>query len=647
MAIAVRKNIRYHILDDFVDDIIGVRILTVRGPINIITHYSPPRRNYLPIGEINRKLQCNEPVYLLGDLNAHHPMFGYQHTDLKGREISNLINRNIVSYLGPEFSTLVAANTKPDVVLGNRHAFYNIIITEGEITTSDHLPIIVKFSTKAIVKDLAKKSKFKNADWDKFKSIIDREIDIELNNEPLEGEGINQEKIDNAIINWINIVKVAKEESVPKSKVNYYIHPKVSDYIKLLEQNYKQLTSLNHWSREQLIQIRNIQEQLKEESKRLHTEMWNNKIRKVNSTYKDPAKFWRDIKVLMGGKGIKNSYILDANNTKIHEPKDKEKEFRSIWTNVFKITDEENQNFDQDNETMVTEYLNEHQQQIQPYPFADLSRLDPNNDLTKPVTTYDIISTIKEFKNNKAPGESGISKILLIQLPNSAIDRLKDIVNLSISMGYFSIVFKNGIIILIPKPGKDPKHPINYRPITLLEVSGKILEKIINKRLHKFCERNDIFHKEQYGFRSGKGTDIAITKVNELIGISQKYKDHMNIVCRDVKKAFDKVWTQGLKYKIITIPELPLIIQKILCSYVTKRTSQIRIENFIGDKINLESGVPQGGILSPTLYILFTRDIPPPVGEKNNDVIFADDVTQVIQNLRDDRRLLQKRLRLR
>ena len=67
-------------------------------------------------------------------------------------------------------------------------------------------------------------------------------------------------------------------------------------------------------------------------------------------------------------------------------------------------------------------------EQTQPYPFADLSRLDPNNYLTKPVTRYDIISTIKEFKNNKAPGESGISKILLIQVPNSAIDRLQDIV---------------------------------------------------------------------------------------------------------------------------------------------------------------------------------------------------------------------------
>ena len=259
--------------------------------------------------------------------------------------------------------------------------------------------------------------------------------------------------------------------------------------------------------------------------------MWNNKIQKIITLYKDPAQFWNNIKVLMGGKGIKNLYILDENNIKLYEPKDKEKLFRSIWGNIFKISDEENQNFYLNHETMVTEFLNERQHDTQPYPFAGLSRLDENNYLTKPVSRYDIISTIKEFKNNKAPGESDSNKIILIQLPNSAINRLKDIKNLSVSPGYFSIVLKNGILILIPKPGKDPKDPINYRPITLLEVPGKIIERIINKRLHRFYERNNIFHKEQYGFRAGRGTNLAITKVNELNGINQKHKDHMNIVC--------------------------------------------------------------------------------------------------------------------
>ena len=172
----------------------------------------------MPIGELNRKLKSNEAVYLLGDLNAHHPIFGYNNTDVKGREIKNLIDRNIVTHLGPEFPTFIASQTKPDVVLGNRHAFYNIVITEGELTTPDNLPIIVKLSTKAIFKDFGNKSKCKNAGWEKFKSIIDRKIETEINNEPLEGGGINQEKIDTAITNWINIVKDAKEESVPKRK---------------------------------------------------------------------------------------------------------------------------------------------------------------------------------------------------------------------------------------------------------------------------------------------------------------------------------------------------------------------------------------------------------------------------------------------
>ena len=133
VAIAVWKNICYQILDDFIDDILGICILTTRGPINILTHYSPPRRQYLPIGELNRKFQSNEAVYLLGDINVHHTMFGYNNTDIKGRELKNLINRNIITHLGPEFPTLIASQTKPDVVLGNRHTFYNIVITEGEL----------------------------------------------------------------------------------------------------------------------------------------------------------------------------------------------------------------------------------------------------------------------------------------------------------------------------------------------------------------------------------------------------------------------------------------------------------------------------------------------------------------------------------
>ena len=138
-----------------------------------------------------------------------------------------------------------------------------------------------------------------------------------------------------------------------------------------------------------------------------------------------------------------------------------------------------------------------------------------------------------------------------MKLPDVAIDKLKDIFNSTISLGYFPIILKNGLIILILKSGKYPTNPINYRPITLLELPAKILERIINNRFYRFCEENQIFHVNQYGFRKGRGTDIALARINEIIAINQRWKHHCNVVCRDISKAFDKIWHDGLRYKVI------------------------------------------------------------------------------------------------
>ena len=203
-------------------------------------------------------------------------------------------------------------------------------------------------------------------------------------------------------------------------------------------------------------------------------------------------------------------------------------------------------------------------------------------------------------------------------------------------MGYFPIFYKNGILILIMKPGKDPKYPINYRSITLLEIPGKIFEHIINRRIHRLYESKSLFNINQYRFRAKLGTELALTKINEEVAINQKYKDGCNTVTRDVTKAFDKVWHNGLRYKLGTTPQIPNLILKILSSYVRDRTAQIKIRNIIGPKFELRSGVPQGGVLSPTLYIIYTADMPLP-GNNCVDVAFADDVTQIIQNFNNSK----------
>ena len=107
-------------------------------------------------------------------------------------------------------------------------------------------------------------------------------------------------------------------------------------------------------------------------------------------------------------------------------------------------------------------------------------------------------------------------------------------------------------------------------------------------------------------------------------------------------KAFDRVWVEGLQYKILQT-EMPDIFQKSICSYVSNRTVQIKIDGFVGSKFELSAGVPQGSILSPTLFIFYTNDIPPPIHGESCDVLFADDVTQVIEFRGRDREELAVR----
>ena len=642
VAICIKKSIKHRILDDFYGDMLGINMETSRGPVSIITLYLPPRRNNIPLAELKRELQKNHAVYIFGDMNARHRILGYSTTNNTGEEIATLIRNDICSFRGPDFNTLISRiiSGRPDVLLGNRNAVMYSRIYEGSITTSDHIPVVLELSTRPIMIPVTPKLNINKTNWDNFKLLVGEEM---ISNEQnlRDTEIINKEKIDEHLERWMKIIQTSIAATAPMKSYRMQPNIKESGELRLIELIYNRLRfNTNGWTMEQIEEIRTLQQRMRTEMSRLTNKFWEDKINNLQDIYNRPEEFWKQIKKLKGNSVTETPYLTNSRNEKIFEVEEKLELHRENWQGVFQINPEENANYDLEHERNINNYLLEHNNELEGYAEADLNRLNPRDIMTRPVTTEDIKRIIKSFKN-KAPGKSGINKMVLIHLPEEAYINYATILNYTLSLGYFPLIFKEGIIILILKPGKDPTKPSSYRPITLLEIPGKILERIVNERIQGYAERNSKYHPNQFGFRKGRGTETAIMKIYETVALNQRDQGQCNLICRDIEKAFDKVWHGGMKFKIHNLG-LPSILVRTASSFLDDRTAKVKYKGQLSGNIIIRSGVPQGSILSPTLFVLYTADLPR-AGQGGLDVLFADDVTQVIEYHHRSKKMLANR----
>ena len=326
-------------------------------------------------------------MYIIGDINARHTTLGHTNNNAFGNALNLLLRNNQIVHLGPDFKTVVTPRGvgNPDVILGNNKIHFNLLIDQGPITSSDHLPVIVKLATKPIAIQPVKKRNFKKANWQGFKD----QVDINMENLKIDGTGgIDKQKLDQMVENWHNIVLDAVEENIPQKVITILPHPRLSEKQKQLQFKYnalKNMVSRYGWSNPIRILFRIIQDELIEEARKNYTDNWKNILQKVEIKYNEPRIFWSQIRMLQGGKQDTTPYIKNARGEKIYEDKEKEKEFRKVWQNIFKISDEENRNFCTTTERAVDEFLRKNSKRTKPYKYAILDRLNSDNFLIKPI----------------------------------------------------------------------------------------------------------------------------------------------------------------------------------------------------------------------------------------------------------------------
>ena len=245
----------------------------------------------------------------------------------------------------------------------------------------------------------------------------------------------------------------------------------------------------------------------------------------------------------------------------------------------------------------------------------------------KPVDEETVLKIIKTIKSN-ALGVDGVSlNMVLLTLPQT-LYVITAIVNLSIKTGIFPKIWKDSIIKPIPKVS----HPTEFkdlRPVSILPFMSKILEKVVCMQINEYLLSNNILPTKQSGFRAGRSTATAQIDVIDDLLSGQDRGEGSILILLDYSRAFDTINTSLLlaKLKFYGFDDNAL---KWFASYLTNRSQKVEVTSLNGTKrysqtSSVSRGVPQGSILGPILFVIYTADLPDCLVSCNYH-LYADDL---------------------
>ena len=325
---------------------------------------------------------------------------------------------------------------------------------------------------------------------------------------------------------------------------------------------------------------------------------------KLFNEYKsDLIKSWRTIKqVINKNKTYRTSSTFSINNKETDDKLEIAEGFNKFYVNLGPSLAEKIPRVDKD-------------------PVSYIKNNTHKSIFLQPVSDLEVVKILKSLKQS-SEGWDDISPRIVKNTYTYFLTPLVHICNLSLLHGIFPNELKLAKVIPLFKGG-DCHYLVNYRPVSVLPVFSKVLERIMYNRVLEFIEENNLLYNLQFGFRKGHSTSIALTILSDKISKALHEGDFVLGVFLDFSKAFDTVNHDILLRKLYRYG-IRGIANDWFRSYLSNRTQFVNYNNTKSSELNITCGVPQGSILGPLLFLIYINDIAH-VSKLLYMILFADD----------------------
>lgn len=547
--------------------------------------------------------QLGHSFIITGDFNAHNKVWGSHKTDRRGTIITELTEKYSLTILNEKLPTHIATNgrlTAIDLTICTQNLVY---FTEWSVLEdlhgSDHFPLLISFPHSQHTNSQRQRYNIKKANWTEFKRS--------QNFDNLDTSNINNMERDftNRIIQAANSSIPITKQFKGKRKLPFW-----NDDIKhkIIERKKNIKLYKNTLNPDIRNKITSQTKEIREAINKSKTESWRQYTSSINHTA-NTKEIYDKVRTLNG----------KSKNTEIRRLNGENGTFTTNQTEIANIINNTFEHIYSDN-NLNTHLKTLKEQSVSQDTFPEDINDEPYNDNITMKELEDVLSHTK----GTSPGHDNIHYDMIKNLTQKGKQSLLQLYNKAFNEG-LPQQWKHSMIVPIKKPGKDPRQPTSYRPIALTSCTCKLMEKIINNRIQWTIENNQLLNNYQSGFVKGKSTIDNITYFTDNIQRNFAEQKQTTAIFIDLKNAYDRVWTHKVTDNMKRLGFKGRILH-FIHSFLSNRTFNTQIGNIQSDSGYMENGIPQGSVLSCTLFNIVFDDVLNHIEAPTKFCAYADDL---------------------